>query len=50
MLKNSRELWNMGMKSAALARMCMDKKNREALELTGFVCPQAKKAQDEAAK
>lgn len=40
MLKNSRELWNMGMRSAALARMCMDNKNREALEMTGFVCPQ----------
>lgn len=39
MLKNSRELWNMGMRAAAMARMCMDAKNREALEVTGFVCP-----------
>ena len=40
MLKNSRELWNMGMKAAALALMCTDAANREALELTGFECPQ----------
>lgn len=40
MLKNSRELWNMGMKAAAMALMCNDKDNREALELTGFECPQ----------
>lgn len=44
MLKNSRELWNMGMKAAALARMCMDAKNRDALEITGFVCPQTESA------
>lgn len=42
MLKNSRELWNMGMKGAAMARMCMDSDNKEALELTGFVCPTRK--------
>lgn len=42
MLKNSRELWNMGMKAAAMARMCMDDLNKEALELTGFVCPTKK--------
>jgi hypothetical protein len=40
MLKNSRELWNMGMKAASLALMCGDPDNRAALELTGFVCPQ----------
>ena len=40
MLKNSRELWNMGMKGAAMALMCTDPINREALELTGFECPQ----------
>ena len=28
-----------------MARMCMDAKNKEALELTGFVCPQTKKDQ-----
>lgn len=38
MLKNSRELWNMGMKAASLALMCKDLDNREALELTGFTC------------
>lgn len=47
MLKNSREMWNMGMKAASLARMCMDDKNREALEVTGFECPAKKeKAKD----
>lgn len=40
MLKNSRELWNMGMKGAAMALMCNDTKNKEALELTGYECPQ----------
>jgi hypothetical protein len=40
MLKNSRELWNMGMKAAALTLMCNDPANREALELTGFECAQ----------
>lgn len=44
MLKNSRELWNMGMRAASLARMCMDALNKEALELTGFVCPTKKEA------
>lgn len=43
MLKNSRELWNMGMRGAALARMCMDSENKEALEITGFVCPQTER-------
>lgn len=42
MLKNSREMWNMGFKAAAMARMCMDDLNKEALELTGFVCPTKK--------
>jgi len=45
-LKNSRELWNMGMKAAALALMCNDSENREALELTGFECPQTTKARN----
>lgn len=40
MLKNSRELWNMGFKGAAVARMCMDHDNHEALESTGIKCPQ----------
>jgi len=43
-LKNSRELWNMGMKAASLALMCNDKENREALELSGQECPQTTKA------
>lgn len=43
MLKNSRELWNMGMRAASLARMCMDSLNKKALEQTGFVCPQDEK-------
>lgn len=43
MLKNSREMWNMGMKAAALARMCMDAENRDALEMTGFVCAQTER-------
>lgn len=42
MLKNSRELWNMGMRAASMARMCMDAENKEALELTGFACPTKK--------
>lgn len=41
-LKNSRELWNMGMRAAALALMCMDDENRMALEVTGFACPELK--------
>lgn len=40
MLKNSREMWNMGMRGASLALMCTDASNRDALELTGFECPQ----------
>jgi len=39
MLKNSREMWNMGFKGAALARLCMDKLNKEAFEATGINCP-----------
>ena len=42
MLKNARELWNMGMKGASMALMCQDKNNREALEVTGFSCPARK--------
>jgi len=39
MLKNARELWNMGFRGAAMARMCMDERNRQALEATGVTCP-----------
>lgn len=46
MLKNSRELWNMGMRAAGLARMCFDEDNKEALELTGFECPQTKRQRE----
>lgn len=42
-LKNARELWNMGMKAAAMALMCGDADNREALEITGYKCPERKK-------
>jgi hypothetical protein len=41
MLKNARELWNMGFRGAAMARMCMDERNRQALEATGVSCPAA---------
>ena len=44
MLKNAREIWNMGFKGAALARLCMDDLNREALESTGINCPQRKQS------
>jgi hypothetical protein len=43
MLKNAREMWNMGMKAAALSLMCKDPDNKEALELTGYVCPTSKR-------
>lgn len=39
MLKNAREMWNMGFKGSALARMCMDPLNQEAFEATGINCP-----------
>lgn len=39
MLKNSRELWNMGMKAASMALMCTDPRTRSALEVTGYSCP-----------
>lgn len=44
MLKNSRALHNMGFAEAAMALMCNDPKNLEALELTGYVCPQTTRA------
>ena len=49
MLKNSRELWNMGMKAAAMARLCMDPDNKAALEMTDFKCPQTVAAEKKAA-
>jgi len=47
LLKNSRELWNMGMKAAAMALMCTDAANREALEITGYECPQSAKIKND---
>jgi hypothetical protein len=44
MLKNSREMWNMGFKAAAVALMCTNPANMEALEMTGYVCPQTEAA------
>lgn len=49
MLKNSREMWNMGMKAASLALMCNDELNKDALELTGYTCPQTDRARKQAA-
>jgi hypothetical protein len=48
MLKNAREMWNMGFRGAALARMCMDDLNRQALEATGIVCPVGRRGTDSA--
>lgn len=48
MLKNSREMWNMGMHAAGLALMCTDANNRYALEATGYKCPDVTKADVEA--
>jgi hypothetical protein len=48
MLKNARELWNMGMKGAAIALMCSDASVSEAFELSGFECPQVKAAKAKA--
>lgn len=48
-IKMSRELWNKGMKAASLAMDCMDPAAKEALELTGFTCPQTQRAQRAAA-
>ena len=42
MLKNAREMWNMGLKDASFARLCMDENNREAIKLAGGTCPQDK--------
>lgn len=39
MRKNARELWNMGMRAAAIARLCMDPLNNKALQQTGYQCP-----------
>ena len=46
MLKNARELFNMGMHSAAMALMCNDELNRAALEDTGYKCPERHKKAD----
>ena len=41
MLKNAREMHNMGWKEAAFARMCMDDKNALAFKQAGLKCPVA---------
>jgi hypothetical protein len=46
-LKNSRELWNYGMRGAALALMCNDDENNEALEVTGYKCPEKRQKKSE---
>lgn len=48
-LKNSRELWNKGMKAASLAMDCKDPDMKEALEMTGYECPQTTRAKQAAA-
>ena len=45
-LKNAREMWNMGMRGAAVALLCMDELNNEALEATGYKCPQRRQKND----
>lgn len=42
MLKNGRELWNMGLHKAAIALYCKSSDMREALETSGVECPPAK--------
>jgi hypothetical protein len=44
MLKNSREMWNMGMRGAAIKLLCQDPDNRFALESTGVDCGETKDA------
>lgn len=39
MLKNSQALWNMGYRAASIALMCNDDKIKQALEITGYICP-----------
>lgn len=42
MLKNSREMWNMGYRGAAIKLLCTDPDNRYALESTGVDCGESK--------
>jgi hypothetical protein len=44
MLKNAREMWNMGMRGAAIKLLCSDPDNRFALESTGVDCGETKQA------
>jgi hypothetical protein len=44
MLKNAQLLHNLGHHAAAMARLCMDDKNKTALEATGNKCPVKKDA------
>ena len=45
MLKNAREMWNMGLHKAAFAMLCKDLDNRDALEASGLKCPAVKEMQ-----
>lgn len=45
-IKLSRELWNMGLKSASIAMLCNDPEVRQALEDTDFNCPIKRKEQE----
>lgn len=42
MLKSVRLLLLLGLKDAAIARICMDEDNRKAIQLSGYECPQEK--------
>jgi hypothetical protein len=39
MRKDATLLFNIGLKNAALARLCQDPKNRDAIETGGTICP-----------
>jgi hypothetical protein len=47
-LKEGRELWNWGLRDAALARLCMLPRVKEAVEITGRECPQTTAARKKA--
>jgi hypothetical protein len=49
-LKEGRELWNWGLRDAAIARLCMQDKIRQSMELAGRDdCPQTRLARKTAA-
>jgi hypothetical protein len=49
-MRMSTHLWNKGKQEASMAVDCMTPFAREALELTGYVCPQTKAAQQRKAE